>query len=191
MYKSWNELRAACTKCKKCELCSTRTNLVFGAGNENAEVLFIGEGPGEQEDLKGEPFVGRSGQLLDKYLDAIDLERSKNIYIANIVKCRPPKNRDPLQSEQDICINWLREQVRLMHPKIIVCLGRIAAQKIISPDFKVTSQHGEFFERGGTLMMGTFHPAALLRNPNQKPDALSDFLKLRDKINEVCEKTYE
>ena len=114
----------------------------------------------------------------------------KNIYIANIVKCRPPKNRDPQPLEQESCEMWLREQVRLMRPKIIVCLGRIAAQKIISPDFKVTKQHGEFFERKGTLLMGTFHPAALLRNPNNKPAALSDFLALRDKINEICERTY-
>lgn len=191
MYNNWKELKAACMDCQKCELCKTRTNLVFGCGNENAEVLFIGEGPGEQEDIKGEPFVGRSGQLLDKYLDAIGLERNKNMYIANIVKCRPPQNRNPLQSEQDTCINWLCEQVRLMQPKIIVCLGRIAAQRIISPDFKVTAQHGDIIERRGTLLMGTFHPAALLRNPNQKPDALSDFLKLRDIIKEVCQKTYE
>ena len=107
-----------------------------------------------------------------------------------MLKCRPPKNRDPKPEEQDLCIEYLREQVRAVSPKLIVCLGRIAAQKIISPDFKVTKQHGEFFERKGTLLMGTFHPAALLRNPNNKPAALSDFLALRDKINEICERTY-
>lgn len=190
MYENWNELKCDCLSCNKCELGATRTNLVFGVGNENAEVLFIGEGPGEQEDLKGEPFVGRSGQLLDKYLDAIDLNRNKNIYIANMVKCRPPQNRDPKLEEQNACIGWLREQVRLMRPKIIVCVGRISAQRLIGPDFLVTKQHGEFIEKNGVLMMGTFHPAALLRNPNNKPQALEDFLKLRDKINEVCEHTY-
>lgn len=190
MYDDWNTLKNDCMGCMKCELGSTRTNLVFGVGKEDAEVMFIGEGPGEQEDLRGEPFVGRGGQLLDKYLEAIDLDRNKNIYIANMVKCRPPKNRDPKPEEQDLCIGWLREQVRLMRPKIIVCLGRISAQRIISPDFKVTQQHGEFIERNGTLMMGTFHPAALLRNPRQKPDALEDFLKLREKIKEICTRTY-
>lgn len=190
MYNTWEELKCDCATCQKCPLGATRTNLVFGVGNEDAEVLFIGEGPGEQEDLKGEPFVGRSGQLLDKYMDAIGLDRKKNIYIANMVKCRPPKNRDPQPEEQDACLGWLREQVRLMKPKIIVCVGRIAAQKLIDADFKVTQQHGEFIEKNGVLMMGTFHPAALLRNPNNKPQALEDFLKLRDKIKEVCTHTY-
>lgn len=191
MYKNWDELKNHCMGCNRCELGSTRTNLVFGVGNENAEVVFIGEGPGEQEDLKGEPFVGRSGQLLDKYMDAVGLDRKKNIYIANMVKCRPPQNRDPKPEEQDCCIEWLREQIRLIRPKIIVCVGRIAAQRLIGPDFKVTKQHGEFIEKNGVLMMGTFHPAALLRNPNNKPQALEDFLGLRDKIKEVCNHTYE
>ncbi len=190
MYTSFEELRADCLNCKKCELCQTRTNLVFGVGSETAEVFFVGEGPGENEDLQGEPFVGRGGQLLDKYLAAVDLDRKKNIYIGNMVKCRPPKNRDPKPEEQDACIQWLREQVRIIRPKIIVCLGRISAQRLISPDFKVTKQHGEFYEKGGILFMGTFHPAALLRNPNQKPDALEDFLKLKEKIKEICDHTY-
>lgn len=190
MYKDFDELRCDCMNCHKCALGETRTNLVFGVGNENAEVMFIGEGPGEQEDLKGEPFVGRSGQLLDKYMDAIGLDRKKNIYIANMVKCRPPQNRDPQPSEQDACIGWLREQVRIMKPKIIVCVGRISAQRLIGADFKVTKQHGEFIEKNGVLMMGTFHPAALLRNPNNKPLAFEDFLKLKDKIIAVCEHTY-
>ncbi len=190
MYENWEKLKADCVECRKCSLCETRTNLVFGVGNENAEVMFIGEGPGENEDLQGEPFVGRGGKLLDKYLEAIDLDRKKNIYIANMVKCRPPKNRDPLPEEQDKCIEWLREQTRLIRPKIIVCLGRISAQRLISKDFKVTQQHGEFIEKGGILFMGTFHPAALLRNPNQKPDALEDFLALQRKIKEICDHTY-
>lgn len=189
MYINWEELKKECSLCNKCPLGETRTNLVFGVGVSDAEVLFVGEGPGEQEDLSGEPFVGRAGQLLDKYLEAIGLSRKENIYIANMVKCRPPQNRDPKPEEQDICINWLREQVRLLRPKIIVCLGRISAQRLISPNYKVTQEHGQFFEKNGVLMMGTFHPAALLRDPRRKPDALEDFLKLRDKINEVCEHT--
>ena len=189
MYSSWEDLRNDCMTCTRCGLCETRTNLVFGVGVPDAEIVFIGEGPGEQEDLRGEPFVGRGGQLLDKYLDAIGLSRKSNIYIGNMVKCRPPQNRDPKPEEQDACIVWLREQIRLIRPKIIVCLGRISAQRIIDPDFRVTRQHGEFIEKNGVWMMGTFHPAALLRNPRQKPDALEDFLRLRAKIAEVCTHT--
>lgn len=190
MYDSFKELEKACKGCKKCGLCSTRNNVVFGVGNVNAEVLFIGEGPGENEDLQGEPFVGRGGKLLDKMLNAVDLSRDKNIYIANIVKCRPPQNRDPFQEEQDLCIDWLRNQVALIKPKIIVCLGRIAAMKIIKPDMKITKEHGVFFEKNGVVMMATLHPAALLRNPANKPGAFEDFLKLRDKIMEICDHTY-
>ena len=153
--------------------------------NPQSDILFIGEGPGENEDLEGLPFVGRSGQLLDKMLAAIDLDRNKNIYIANIVKCRPPKNRDPLLEEQEACIDWLRNQVMIMRPKIIVCLGRIAAMKLIKPDMKITKEHGIFFEKNGVLMMATLHPAALLRNPSNKPAAFEDFLKLRAKIDEL------
>lgn len=191
MYDNWEQLKNDCMGCQKCGLAATRTKLVFGVGNGNARVLFIGEGPGANEDLQGEPFVGRGGQLLDKFLAAVDLDRKKNIYIANMVKCRPPQNRDPLPEEQDMCIGWLREQTRLLKPKIIVCLGRISATRLISPDFKVTKQHGQFIEKNGTLMMGTFHPAALLRNPRQKPEALEDFIALREKIMEVCPETYE
>ena len=191
MYDNWEQLKNDCMNCQKCQLAATRTKLVFGVGNENARVLFIGEGPGANEDIQGEPFVGRGGQLLDKFLAAVDLDRKKNIYIANMVKCRPPQNRDPSPEEQNECIGWLREQTRLLRPKIIVCLGRISATRLISPDFKVTKQHGQFFDKNGTLMMGTFHPAALLRNPNQKPEALEDFIALREKILEVCPETYE
>lgn len=179
------QLRERCLGCTKCQLCSTRTNVVFGVGNPDSKVMFIGEGPGEQEDLKGEPFVGRAGKLLDLMLDAVGLSREKDIYIANIVKCRPPKNRDPLPEEQEQCINWLREQTAIIRPKIIVCLGRIAAAKIIKPDIKITKEHGQFIERNGVLMMAMLHPAALLRNPKQKPEAFEDFLRLRDKIKEL------
>ena len=185
MYTNWTELETACKACEKCELCQTRTHVVFGMGNPQSDILFIGEGPGENEDLEGLPFVGRSGQLLDKMLAAIDLDRNKNIYIANIVKCRPPKNRDPLLEEQEACIDWLRNQVMIMRPKIIVCLGRIAAMKLIKPDMKITKEHGIFFEKNGVLMMATLHPAALLRNPSNKPAAFEDFLKLRAKIDEL------
>lgn len=184
-YENFEALKKDCLNCTSCPLAPTRKQVVFGVGNENADILFVGEGPGENEDIQGEPFVGKAGQLLDKYLSVIDLDRHKNIYIANIVKCRPPKNRDPLPEEQGTCIEWLRAQTRLIKPKIIVCLGRIAAQKLISEDFKVTRQHGQFIQKGNILFMGTFHPAALLRNPNNKPDALADFQALRDKIAEL------
>ncbi len=185
MYNSWEELKNNCMSCTKCKLCETRTNVVFGVGNPNADILFIGEGPGENEDLQGEPFVGRAGKLLDKMLAAIDLDRNKNIYIANIVKCRPPKNRDPEQEEQEACIGWLRNQTALIKPKIIVCLGRIAAMKIIKPDIKITKEHGIFFDKNGITMMATLHPAALLRNPHNKPAAFEDYLKLRDKLESM------
>ncbi|MBR1731485.1 MAG: uracil-DNA glycosylase [Ruminococcus sp.] len=191
MYNNFEELRENCLKCRKCELCETRHNVVVGVGNPEAKVMFIGEGPGENEDLQGEPFVGRGGKLLDKMLNAVDLDRNKNIYIANIVKCRPPKNRDPKPEEQEQCIDWLRNQVKLINPKIIVCLGRISAQKLIKEDLRITREHGLFFEKGRFLMMPMFHPAAILRNPNQKPDAFADFLKLQEKIKEICPETYD
>lgn len=185
MYDNFEDLKAACTACTRCELCKTRTNVVVGIGNPKAEVMFIGEGPGENEDLKGEPFVGRAGQLLDKMLAAVDLDRNKNIYIANMVKCRPPKNRDPKPEEQDMCIDWLRNQVKLIRPKVIVCLGRISSARLIKADIKITREHGTFFEKNGVLMMPMLHPAALLRDPRKKPEAFEDFLKLRDKLEEL------
>ena len=193
MFENWEELKENCLNCRKCSLCEVRPNVVFGVGNPCAKVMFIGEGPGRNEDLQGEPFVGAGGQLLDKYLAAVDLDRRANIYIANIVKCRPPQNRDPLQEEQEACMDWLRNQTALLRPKIIVCLGRIAAMRIIKPDFKITREHGQFFKKGNIYMTATLHPAALLRNPAQKPAAFDDFLKLRDKIDELqadISKTY-
>lgn len=186
MTEQWNTLQETVLNCRGCKLCETRTNVVFGTGCTTAPVMFIGEGPGENEDLQGEPFVGRGGQMLDKLLLHVDLSRKSNVYITNMVKCRPPKNRDPEKDEVDACIGYLRQQVRLLRPKIIVCLGRVAACALINPTFKVTRQHGEFFDKNGTLMMGTFHPAALLRNPAQKPAALEDFLKLRQKLDELA-----
>lgn len=188
---NWDELESQCMSCRKCPLCQERSNVVFGVGPRDAEVLFIGEGPGENEDLQGEPFVGRAGKLLDEMLEIIDLSRTKNIYIANMVKCRPPKNRDPLNTEQDACMDWLRNQVALLRPKIIVCLGRISAMRIIKEDFKITQEHGQWFEKNGTLMMALFHPAALLRDPRRKPETFDDLKTLQAKIREVCTHTYE
>ena len=186
----WETLKAQCLACRSCGLCETRTNVVFGQGAEDAEVLFVGEGPGQSEDEQGLPFVGRSGQLLDKYLFAIDLDRTANCYIANIVKCRPPQNRDPLPAESEACMPWLREQFRLLQPRIVVCLGRVAAQRMIRADYSVTKEHGTFVQKNGVWFMGTVHPAALLRQPQNKPEAFADFLALREKIGEVCEHTY-
>lgn len=183
-------LKEYCLQCQKCDLAKTRHNVVFGVGVPDAEVLFIGEGPGENEDLQGEPFVGKGGMLLDKFLTAIDLSRDKNVYIANMVKCRPPHNRDPSQEEIDACIGYLRKQTALLKPKIIVCLGRVAACALMEKNFKVTKQHGQWIERNGIAMMGTFHPAALLRNPRNKPDAFVDMLGLQKKIQEICDHTY-
>jgi len=186
---TFEEFEQKCLECRACALAETRHNVVVGVGVRDAEVLFVGEGPGENEDLQGEPFVGRGGQLLDLALAAVGLSRKANIYIANIVKCRPPKNRDPLPEEQEACIEWLRTQVRLLHPKIIVCLGRVAACRLIDPDFKVTREHGQFTQKGGIWMMGTLHPAAVLRDPRKKGEWFADFVTLRDKIGQVCEHT--
>lgn len=184
MLNNWDELEAACKDCRKCGLSETRTNVVFGDGNRESKVLFIGEGPGQNEDETGLPFVGRAGQLLDKMLAAVDLDRSK-VFIANIVKCRPPQNRDPLPEEQEACIGWLRNQVALMRPRIIVCLGRISGMKLIKPDLRIMAEHGVWFEKNGVLMMATLHPAALLRNPNNKPEAFKDYLALRRRMDEL------
>ena len=186
----WLELERACLSCQKCALADTRHNVVFGVGARDAEVMFIGEGPGENEDLQGEPFVGRAGKLLDDMLELIDLDRTKNVYIANIVKCRPPQNRDPLNTEQDACIGYLRNQVALIRPKIIVCLGRIAAMRLIKEDFKISKEHGAWFEKAGVHMTAILHPAAILRDPRRRPETFEDLKKLQAKIREVCTHTY-
>ena len=190
MIEQFEELRAQALSCTKCRLCETRSKVVFGVGNPNAEVFIVGEGPGREEDLQGEPFVGRSGQLMDKMLAHVGLSRQSNVYIGNMVKCRPPENRDPLPDEVEQCIGYLRNQVYLIRPKIIVCMGRVAATCLIDKEFKVTRQHGQFIEKNGVLMMGTFHPAALLRNPRNKPIGLQDLLALKAKIEEICDHTY-
>jgi uracil-DNA glycosylase family 4 len=189
MPDTWEALEHDCKNCRECSLWETRTNVVFGVGNQNAEVLFIGEGPGANEDAQGVPFVGRAGHLLDDMLEIIGLKRD-DVYIANIVKCRPPQNRDPLPTESEACMPWLREQFKLLQPKIVVCLGRIASQRMIRTDFSVTKEHGTFVQKNGVWFMGTFHPAALLRQAQNKPAAFADFVALRDKINEVCLHTY-
>ena len=181
---SWEELEKECHKCLRCGLCDRRTNVVFGVGNRNADILFVGEGPGEQEDLKGEPFVGPAGKLLDDMLSIIDLDRRTNCYIANIVKCRPPGNRDPLETEQDACIGYLRNQVALIQPKIIVCLGRIAAKRIIREDYRITREHGTWVEKNGIYMTAIYHPSALLRDVQKRPETFMDLLAIREKMRE-------
>ena len=182
---NWNGLKQTCLHCTRCGLCETRHNVVFGIGNERADILFVGEGPGEQEDLKGEPFVGPAGKLLDDMLAIIDLDRHENCYIANIVKCRPPRNRDPLETEQEACIDYLRNQVALIKPKVIVCLGRIAAKKLIDPDYRITRQHGQWIERNGVWMTAIYHPSALLRDVSKRPETFDDLLSIREKLREV------
>jgi len=163
--------------------------VVFGVGNREAEVLFIGEGPGEQEDLKGEPFVGRAGALLDDMLKIIGLSRKSNIFIANIVKCRPPGNRDPQNTEREMCKDWLRAQYALIKPKIVVCLGRIAATELIDDGFKITRDHGKWYDKDGAKFMALYHPAALLRDPHKKPDTFVDLKVLEKMIKDICERT--
>ena len=181
---SWEELQTQCHGCTKCGLWQTRNNVVFGVGRKDADILFIGEGPGEQEDLKGEPFVGAAGKLLDDMLSIIDLDRT-NCYIANIVKCRPPRNRDPEEHEQEACIGYLRNQVALIKPKVIVCLGRIAAKKLIEPDFRITREHGTWICSNGIWMTAIYHPSALLRDVSKRPETFEDLLSIRSKLREV------
>ena len=187
---SWEDLKQECLQCHACSLAETRTNVVFGVGTPQAEVVIVGEAPGANEDKQGEPFVGRAGKLLDDMLAMIGLDRSR-IYITNSVKCRPPQNRDPKPEETACCIGYLSRQLEIIKPKIIVCLGRVAATILIDKGFKVTRQHGEWFNKDGVWYMGTFHPAALLRNPHNKPDAFEDMLALQSKIREICTHTYD
>ena len=184
----WEELQNECNRCRACALSATRKNVVFGVGNTEAEVLFIGEGPGANEDEQGLPFVGAAGKLLDDMLAMIGLKREA-VYITNIVKCRPPQNRDPLHTEKAACIGYLRRQVAMMRPKIIVCLGRIAAAELIKPDFKITQEHGQFFEKRGVQMTALYHPAALLRDSSKKPETFLDLKALQAKILQICQHT--
>lgn len=183
--RTWETLEQACGHCTRCKLSNTRTHVVVGNGNRSADVMLIGEGPGEQEDRQGIPFVGPAGQLLDKMLLSIGLQRA-DVYVANIVKCRPPGNRDPAADEKEACMPFLRYQTLLIQPKIIVCLGRIAAQALIDPDFKITKEHGIWYERKGYWMIATYHPSALLRDPMKKRPAYEDLKLIRKKIDEIC-----
>ena len=184
----WEALQQRCLQCRACGLAESRTNVVFGMGTPDAEVLFVGEAPGASEDEQGLPFVGRAGQLLDDMLQMIGLHRDR-IYITNSIKCRPPQNRDPLNTEKEACAGYLQQQLQLMQPKIIVCLGRISAMEMIKPDFKITQEHGQFFEKNGVLMTALYHPAALLRDPAKKPDTFVDLKRLHAKIRQVCTHT--
>ena len=177
-------IKEKCTSCTQCGLYKTKTNTVFGVGNENADIMFVGEDPGESEDLSGVPFVGRAGQLLDKYLFEVDIDRD-DVYIANILKCRPQNNRDPLPEEQDACIAHLREQVRLIKPKIIVCLGRISAMKLIDPNFRITREHGTFFKKGAFEIVSVYHPSLLLRDPSKREETFIDMKKIAKKLEGI------
>ena len=186
---TWNNLETACKNCTNCPLYETRTNVVFGVGIKDAEIMLVGEGPGENEDLQGEPFVGKAGQLLDDMLKIIGLNRKKNIYIANIVKCRPPKNRDPLNTEQDACMDWLRKQYSLIRPKIVICLGRIAANALIHSDFKITKEHGQWFDKDGVKFTAIYHPSALLRDESKRPETFVDLKSIQQMVKSVCTNT--
>lgn len=185
----WNALRDSCMNCRSCGLWETRHNVVFGVGNPASPVMLVGEGPGEQEDLKGEPFVGPAGKLLDDMLELIDLDRSK-IYITNMVKCRPPRNRDPQALEQEACRIYLAEQMRLIDPKIVICLGRIAAMSLIKEDFRITREHGKWFDVDGRLYMAIYHPSALLRDVSKRPETFVDLREIRAEIRRVCPEVY-
>jgi uracil-DNA glycosylase family 4 len=182
----WEELESSVSVCTACQLCTTRTNTVFGGGNRSAKLMFIGEAPGEKEDLSGKPFVGAAGKLLDRYLEAVDISRDE-VFITNILKCRPPNNRDPKPDEEDACIGYLREQVKLIRPKLIVCLGRIAAMRLIKPDFKITKEHGIWFPRQGFELCAVYHPSALLRDPHKKEEMLVDMKAIKAKLSALIE----
>ena len=184
MADSWENLRRECMACRGCALAEKRTNVVFGDGATDAKILLVGEGPGQHEDEQGIPFVGKAGLLLDDMLEIIGLDRTK-VYVANIVKCRPPGNRDPLNVEQDACIGFLRRQTALLRPRILICLGRIAAKAIIDENFRITTQHGQWFERGGVQMTAIYHPAALLRDVNKRPETFEDLKSIQAKVREL------
>lgn len=183
--RSWEEVERACQSCTRCGLHETRHNVVFGVGNRNADILLVGEGPGEQEDLTGVPFVGPAGKLLDDMLSIIDLDRNENCYIANIVKCRPPHNRDPQPQEQECCIDFLRAQTALIRPKVIICLGRIAAQRLIQPDFRITRQHGQWVQKGNIWFTAIYHPSFLLRDVSKRPETFEDLMGIREKMQQL------
>ena len=183
MYDNWEQLEAECKQCKKCRLCQTRNNVVFGVGNKETDLMFIGEGPGADEDMQGEPFVGKAGKLMNMAFDAIGLKR-EDVYIANIVKCRPPSNRNPEDDEAMACLNYLRNQVILVKPKIIVLLGSVALKNILGKEYGITASRGKWIEKKGILYLPTWHPAALLRDESKKIDFIKDLKLVMEKINE-------
>ena len=190
MADSWERLKQDCGACRGCALADTRTHVVFGDGCETAEIMLIGEGPGQHEDEQGIPFVGRAGQLLDDMLEIIHLDRTK-VYIANIVKCRPPHNRDPLPEERDACSQWLKKQIEIVDPLIIICLGRIAATSLIDEDFRITRQHGQWFDLDGRRCLAIYHPSALLRDVSKRPETFTDLREIRSEIRRLCPEVYE
>lgn len=183
MVETFEELEKSIINCQKCKLCKTRTNIVFGVGNKNADIMFIGEGPGADEDRQGEPFVGRAGKLMNMAFQAIGLKREE-VYIANVVKCRPPGNRNPEVDEVHSCLNYLRAQVMLVKPKIIVLLGSVALQNILGKEYKITASRGNWIEQKGILYMPTWHPAALLRDETKKIDFINDLKMVVSKLSE-------
>ncbi|MCI9505320.1 MAG: uracil-DNA glycosylase [Oscillospiraceae bacterium] len=188
MKDTWEALQCACEHCRECSLCQTRHSVVFGVGNRQAEIMLVGEGPGASEDEQGIPFVGRAGKFLDDMLAMIGLDRTK-VYIANIVKCRPPENRDPLNVEQDACIGYLHRQIALVQPKIFVCLGRIAAMRFIDAKFRITKDHGHWYDVNGMRTIALYHPSALLRDPRKRPETFDDLKELQREIQRICEHT--
>lgn len=184
MYETWEELEESIKNCNKCKLCSGRKNIVFGTGNKNAKIMFIGEGPGADEDIQGEPFVGKAGQLMNKAFEALGIERN-NVYIANIVKCRPPQNRNPEKDEAEACMDYLRNQVILVKPKIIVLLGSVALKNILGEEYGITNSRGKWIEKREIWYMPTFHPAALLRDDSKKIDFWRDLKLVKEKLEEL------
>ena len=184
MYETWEQLEKEIKDCDKCKLCSGRKNIVFGTGNKNADIMFIGEGPGADEDLQGEPFVGKAGQLMNKAFEALEIER-EDVYIGNVVKCRPPQNRNPEADEVKACMDYLRNQVILVKPKIIVLLGNVALKNILGEEYGITNSRGKWIERKGILYLPTFHPAALLRDESKKIDFWRDLKLVKDKLEEI------
>ncbi|MBA4311959.1 MAG: uracil-DNA glycosylase [Chlorobiaceae bacterium] len=181
------DLDKSINNCLKCGLGKTRTNFVFGVGNPNADVMFVGEAPGADEDAQGEPFVGRAGQLLNKILAAVELKR-EDVYICNILKCRPPNNRDPEPTEMELCTPYLYKQISLIQPKFIICLGRIAAQWLLQTNGTLGSMREKIHDYRGTKLIVTYHPAALLRNPNWKRPAWEDMKMFRDEYNKIIQR---
>ena len=181
MYDNWEELKQSIENCKKCRLCENRINIVFGEGNKDAKIMMIGEGPGADEDKEGIPFVGRAGQLMNNALIGLGINREE-LYIANIVKCRPPSNRVPEQDEAEACLDYLRNQVVLIKPKIIVLLGSTALKNILGKEYSITTQRGKWIERKGIYYMPTWHPATLLRDENKKIEFWNDLKEVKKKL---------